>query len=68
MNVRQIIREAITDLVTIDRQQIEDAVMNLDLSDMIAEAIADKLPDAIEEIVKEELDDVVSEVIDNALN
>ena len=68
MNVRQIIRNIITELVTIDREQIENAIMDLDLNDMIANAIEDKLPDAIEKLVQEELNEAVSNALNNLLD
>ena len=68
MNVRQIIREAIADLVTIDQNDIESAITELDLTSMILDAVAEQLPEAIEKLVEEELEEAVSDAIDNALN
>lgn len=68
MNVRQIIREAIADLVTIDQRDIESAIMELDLTSMITNAVAEQLPEAIKELVEEELEEIVSDAIESALD
>lgn len=67
MNARQIIRDTLTNLVEISRDDIENAVMALDLTDMIQEAVTEYLPKAIEQAVEEEIEAAVEEAIDGAL-
>lgn len=67
MNVRQIIRETIASLVEISRSDIETAITEIDILDMIADALTDQLPEAIKEIVEDEIREAVSDAIDDAL-
>ena len=68
MNVREIIREAIRDEVTIDRADIERAMSQLELAYMVAEAVEEQLPEAIEYLVKDEIDSVVGNVLGDLLS
>lgn len=68
MNIRAIIRDTIESLVEIDREEIENAVMELDIQDMITDAINEQLPEAIRQTVIEEIDSAVEEAIDGALS
>ena len=68
MNARQIIRDTLTELVTISQRDIENAVMALDLADMIQEAVEEYLPEAIKQVVEEEIEAAVEEAIDGALS
>ena len=68
MNARQIIRDTLTGLIEITRDDIENAVMALDLADMIQEAVEEYLPEAIKQAVEEELEAAVEEAIDGALS
>ena len=68
MNARQIIRDTLAELVTITRDDIENAVMALDLADMIQEAVEEYLPEAIKQAVEEEIETAVEEAIDGALS
>ena len=68
MNARQIIRDTLTSLIEITRDDIENAVMALDLADMIQEAVEEYLPEAIKQAVEEELEAAVEEAIDGALS
>ena len=68
MNARQIIRDTLAELVTITRDDIENAVMALDLADMIQEAVEEYLPEAIKQAVEEEIEAAVEEAIDGALS
>lgn len=67
MNIREVIRDTIQDLIDIDRHTIEDAIMDCDIQNLIENAIALQLPAAIEDAVKEEIDDAVAEAISDAL-
>lgn len=68
MNARQIIRDTIADLITINRDDIESAIMNIDISCMIKDELDEQLPDAIAEIIKEEISEAVSDAIESQLN
>ena len=68
MNARQIIRDTLAELVTITRDDIENAVMALDLADIIQEAVEEYLPEAIKQAVEEEIEAAVEEAIDGALS
>ena len=68
MNARQIIRDTLTSLIEITRNDIENAVMALDLADMVQEAVEEYLPEAIKQAVEEELEAAVEEAIDGALS
>ena len=68
MNARSIIRETLAGLVTISRDDIESAVLALDLADMIQDAVAEYLPEAIMQAVEEEINAAVEEAIDGALS
>lgn len=65
MNIRQTIRETLQCMVIISREDIESAVMSLDIAGMIADEIADQLPDAIRCTVEEEVANAVSNVLEN---
>lgn len=68
MKARQIIRDTLADLIEITRDDIENAVMALDLADMIQETVSEYLPEAIKQAVEEELEAAVEEAIDGALS
>ena len=68
MNARNIIRDTLAGLVTISRDDIESAVLSLDLADMIQDAVAEYLPEAVKQAVEEEIEAAVEEAIDGALS
>lgn len=68
MNARNIIRDTLAGLVTISRDDIENAVLSLDLADMIQDAVTEYLPEAIKQAVEEEIEAAVEEAIDGALS
>ncbi len=68
MNVREIIRDTLSGMVEIGRSEIENAIMECDISSMIQDSIAEQLPDAIREAVCEEIDEAVSGAIADALS
>ena len=68
MDARQIIRETLADIISISREDIENAVLALDLESMVQEAVETKLQEAVQDIVQEELDDAVEAAVDYALS
>lgn len=64
MNARQIIRNALEDMVEITRDDIEEAILALDLTDLIRDAIAENIQGAVQRVVEEEIESAVEEAIE----
>ena len=67
-NIRNIIRDLIADRIDIDRDHIESAILECDLDELIADAVAASLPEKIKDMVEEIVEEVVDDAIDDALS
>lgn len=68
MNIRNEIREAIAEAVEITPGMIRDAIEEMDIGDLVAEAVEEILPDRLQNLVAELLEEAVSDAVDEALS
>lgn len=71
MNIRQIIRNKLSEEIYISQGNIETAVEavldRIDLAEKIEEAIENMLPDAITELVENIVDEELTEAVEDAI-
>lgn len=71
MNLSNIIREELAHHIAISayeiREAVETTIRNMDIEDLVAEAIQRSLSSKIEDTVLEVIDDVVDELVEEAI-
>ena len=67
-DIREMVREAIREYITISKTDIERALEDIDLTGMIDDAVKSHLPYAIMEIAEQEINDIVAAAVSDALS